>query len=155
MLTYINDESKRRATLTQLNRGESRHSLARAVFHGKRGELRQRYREGQEDQLGTLGLVVNMIVLWNTIYMTEALKQLKRQGYQILDDLVNQAISIIVQTNNASTAFLQRKLKLGFPRAARIMDEIEEMGIIGPQEGSKARKINITKEEWAEMQARR
>ena len=69
------------------------------------------------------------------------------------DDLVNQAISIIVQTNNASTAFLQRKLKLGFPRAARIMDEIEEMGIIGPQEGSKARKI--TKEEWAEMQARR
>ena len=46
-------------------------------------------------------------------------------------------------------------LKLGFPRAARIMDEIEEMGIIGPQEGSKARKINITKEEWAEMQARR
>ena len=71
------------------------------------------------------------------------------------DDLVNQAISIIVQTNNASTAFLQRKLKLGFPRAARIMDEIEDMGIIGPQEGSKARKINITKEEWAEMQARR
>lgn len=71
------------------------------------------------------------------------------------DDLVNQAISIIVQTNNASTAFLQRKLKLGFPRAARIMDEIEEMGIIGPQEGSKIRKINITKEEWAEMQARR
>lgn len=71
------------------------------------------------------------------------------------DDLVNQAISIIVQTNNASTAFLQRKLKLGFPRAARIMDEIEEMGIIGPQEGSKARKINITKEEWAEIQARR
>ena len=71
------------------------------------------------------------------------------------DDLVNQAISIIVQTNNASTAFLQRKLKLGFPRAARIMDEIEEMGIIGPQEGSKARKINITTEEWAEMQARR
>lgn len=71
------------------------------------------------------------------------------------DDLVNQAISIIVQTNNASTAFLQRKLKLGFPRAARIMDEIEEMGIIGPQEGSKARKINITKEEWDEMQARR
>lgn len=71
------------------------------------------------------------------------------------DDLINQAISIIVQTNNASTAFLQRKLKLGFPRAARIMDEIEEMGIIGSQEGSKARKINITKEEWAEMQARR
>ena len=71
------------------------------------------------------------------------------------DDLVNQAISIIVQTQNASTAFLQRKLKLGFPRAARIMDEIEEMGIIGPQEGAKPRQIKITAEEWAEMQARR
>jgi TnpA family transposase len=68
-LTYIDDEAKRRRTLTQLNRGEDRHKLARAVFHGKRGDLRQRYREGQEDQLGTLGLVVNMIVLWNTLYI--------------------------------------------------------------------------------------
>ena len=40
--------------------------MARAVFHGKRGELRQQYREGQEDQLGALGLVLNMIVLWNS-----------------------------------------------------------------------------------------
>ena len=63
-------------TLIQLNRGEGRHSLGRAVFHGKRGELRQRYREGQEDQLGALGLVVNMIVLWNTIYTEAALEQL-------------------------------------------------------------------------------
>ena len=63
-LTYIDDENRRRATLTQLNRGEGRHSLGRAVFHGKRGELRQRYREGQEDQLGALGLVLNVIVLW-------------------------------------------------------------------------------------------
>jgi TnpA family transposase len=51
-LTYIDDESKRRRTLTQFNRGEDRHKLARAVFHGKRGEPRQRYREGQQGQLG-------------------------------------------------------------------------------------------------------
>lgn len=70
------------------------------------------------------------------------------------DDLVNQAITIIVETGNASTAYLQRKLKLGFPRAARIMDDIEAMGIIGPQEGAKPRKINITKEEWYERQGR-
>jgi len=57
-LTYIDDESKRRRILTQLNRQEDRHKLARAVFHRKRDELRQRYREGQEDQLGALGLVV-------------------------------------------------------------------------------------------------
>ncbi|MEE9146074.1 MAG: Tn3 family transposase [Candidatus Tectomicrobia bacterium] len=80
MLAYIDDESYRRRILTQLNRGESRHSVARAVFHGQRGELRQRYREGQEDQLGALGLVVNAIVLWNTLYMESALKQLCNEG---------------------------------------------------------------------------
>ncbi|WP_235664422.1 transposase, partial [Pseudomonas amygdali] len=58
-----------------------RHSLAREVFHGKRGELFQRYREGQEDQLSALGLVVNMIVLWNTLYMDAILTQLRREGY--------------------------------------------------------------------------
>ncbi len=79
-LTYIDDEARRRRILTQLNRGESRHALARALFHGKRGELRQRYREGQEDQLGALGLVVNIIALWNTIYMDAALQQLRKEG---------------------------------------------------------------------------
>jgi TnpA family transposase len=49
MLRYIDDTAYRRRILTQLNRGESRHELARTIFHGKRGELRQRYREGQED----------------------------------------------------------------------------------------------------------
>jgi TnpA family transposase len=82
-LTYIADENKRRRTLTQLNRGEDRHKLARAVFHGKRGELRQRYREGQEDQLGALGLVVNIIILWNTLYINAALDQLAGEGYPI------------------------------------------------------------------------
>ncbi len=67
-LNFIDDEARRRGTLLQLNLGEGRHSLARDVFHGKRGELFQRYREGQEDQLNALGLVINMIVLWNTLY---------------------------------------------------------------------------------------
>ena len=65
MLAYVDDEHYRRRILRHLNRGESRHSVARAVFHGQRGELRQHYREGQEDQLGALRLVVNAIVLWN------------------------------------------------------------------------------------------
>jgi TnpA family transposase len=86
VLTYIDSEEKRRAILTQLNRGESRHSLAREVFHGKRGELRQQYREGQEDQLGSLGLVLNIIVLWNTIYMEAALGQLRRDGCPVHDE---------------------------------------------------------------------
>jgi TnpA family transposase len=82
-LTYLDDENKRRNTLTQLNRGEGRHSVARVVFHGKRGELRQTYREGQEDQLGSLGLVLNMIVLWNSIYMDAALDKLRGESYPV------------------------------------------------------------------------
>ncbi|GAB5106173.1 hypothetical protein EC2021H102_47800 [Escherichia coli] len=85
MLTYLDDENKRRRTLQQLNRGEGRHAVARNVFHGRRGELRQAYREGQEDQLGALGLVLNIIVLWNTIYMDAAIQQLRREGYPVLD----------------------------------------------------------------------
>ncbi len=59
--------------MTQLNRGEGRHSVARVICHGQRGKIRKRYREGQEDQLGALGLVTNAVVLWNTIYMQAAL----------------------------------------------------------------------------------
>lgn len=79
VLNYIDDQNRRRATLQQLNRTESRHSLARDVFHGKRGELRQRDRDGQEDRLGALGLVVNTIVLWNTVYMDAALAEIRRE----------------------------------------------------------------------------
>lgn len=93
-LTYIDDEAKRRGTLNQLNRGEGRHSVARAVFHGKRGELRQHYREGQEDQLGALGLVLNMIVLWNTVYMGAALNQL-RQNVARLSPLLHEHINML------------------------------------------------------------
>ena len=83
LLAYLDDETYRRRILLQLNRGEGRHSLARAVFHGRRGEVRQRYREGQEDQLGVLGLVVNMLVLWNTRYMDAALSHLHSIGTEV------------------------------------------------------------------------
>jgi len=94
-LNMLDDENRRRATLSQLNRGEGRHSVARAIFHGKRGELRQRYREGQEDQLGALGLVVNMIVLWNTIYIEAALEQLRKERFQIRDEDVGRLSPLI------------------------------------------------------------
>ncbi len=84
LLAYIDDESYRRRILNQINRGESRHAVARAIFFGQKGELRKQYREGQEDQLGALGLVVNMIVLWNTQYISLALDQLRRAGQLIV-----------------------------------------------------------------------
>jgi TnpA family transposase len=86
LLAYIDDEAYRRRILNQLNRGEGRHQLARVVFRGKRGELRERYREGQEDQLGALGLVVNAIILWNTIYMDAVLNQLRAEGFDVRDE---------------------------------------------------------------------
>ena len=85
LLDYCNDQPFRRRILTQLNRGESRHALARDVCHGHRGELRQRYREGQEEQLGALGLIVNAIVLYNTIYTQRALDHLAATGLQVND----------------------------------------------------------------------
>jgi TnpA family transposase len=86
LLNYVDNEDYRRRILTQLNRGEGRHAVARAVCHGQRGEIRKRYREGQEDQLEALGLVTNALVLWNTIYMQAAIDHLRQQGEEVLED---------------------------------------------------------------------
>jgi hypothetical protein len=86
LLEYACDEAFRRRILGQLNPHECCHRLARVVFHGKHGELRQRCREGQEDQLGALGLAVNVVVLWHTIYMDAALAQLRAEGVEVRDE---------------------------------------------------------------------
>ncbi len=86
LLNYIDDEDYRRRILNQLNRGEGRHSVARVICHGQHGEIRKRYREGQEDQLGALGLVTNAVVLWNTIYMQASLDHLRLQSYVIMEE---------------------------------------------------------------------
>lgn len=87
MLAFVDaDETYRRRIHTQLNTQESRHALARRIFHGKRGQLYQPYRQGQEDQLGALGLVLNMVVLWNTVYLDAIVKHLRRQGYPVRDE---------------------------------------------------------------------
>lgn len=86
LLNYIDDEDYRRRILTQLNRGEGRHAVARAICYGQRGEIRKRYREGQEDQLGALGLVTNAVVLWNTLYMQEALSWMRSNGEETEDE---------------------------------------------------------------------
>jgi len=62
------------------------------------------------------------------------------------DSLYTQALSIIVETGNASTTFLQRKLKIGYARAASLMDELESNGIISPQEGAKPRRVLLSGE---------
>ena len=75
-----------------MNRGESRHNLARTVFYGKKGKLHQAYREGQEDQLSALGLIVNTIIVWNTRYMQVAIEKLRNEG-EIINDADIQRLS--------------------------------------------------------------
>ena len=83
LLNFIDNKDYRRRILTQLNRGEGRHAIARVICHGQRGEIKKRYREGQEEQLGALGLVTNAVVLWNTLYMDAALNHMQDKGTDI------------------------------------------------------------------------
>ncbi len=71
------------------------------------------------------------------------------------DPLLMDAIGVVVEMGQASVSMLQRRLKLGYSRAARLVDQMEERGIVGPFEGSKPRSVTITREEWQEMQLRR
>ena len=102
-------------------------------------------------------------------YNEEILEHIERQAEQMdgkgggssgdpgedEDEMIEEAIDVIMDCRQASTSMLQRRLKVGYSRAARIIDQIEERGIIGPFEGSKPRQILISKEEWQEMKMRR
>ena len=70
------------------------------------------------------------------------------------DELLPSAIEVVLEMGQASVSMLQRRLKLGYGRAARLVDQMEEKGVVGPFEGSKPRQLLITKEQWQEMQHR-
>lgn len=65
-------------------------------------------------------------------------------------DIIDRAVDVLCDAGQASVSYLQRKLKLGYARAARIMDQLEELGVVGPYEGSKPRSVLVTKEMWAQ-----
>ena len=69
------------------------------------------------------------------------------------DEMLPKAIEVVIEAQSASTTLLQRKLKLGYARAARIIDALEERGIIGPYEGAKPRQVLVSKQQWYEMNA--
>jgi len=83
VLDYIDDPERRRRILIQLNRQEYRHQLARRICHGNRGELTKGYREGQEETLGALGLMLNVIAFWNATYMQATIDTMKAEGHAI------------------------------------------------------------------------
>jgi len=65
--------------------------------------------------------------------------------------LYDEAVRIVIETNQASVSILQRRMRLGYTRAARMIDMMEQEGFVGPFEGSKARKILIDREAWLEQ----
>lgn len=86
LLSFVDDEAYRRRVLIQLNRHEKRHNLAREIFHGDQGQVRKCYREGQEDQLGALGLVLNAVALWDTQYLDQSVRQLREEGEDVREE---------------------------------------------------------------------
>ena len=88
LLQFVSDDGYRRLIGAQLNVTEARHRIARKIFFGQRGELRQHYREGMEDQLGAPGLALNAVVLFNTLYIDAAVKHLAASGFPVTDNLV-------------------------------------------------------------------
>jgi len=86
ILRTIDDPVFRRRILTQLNHTELRHRLGRRIHHGERGEIRSPLQQGQEEQLGALGLALNAVAHWNAIYMQEALQQVRTDGMDVRDD---------------------------------------------------------------------
>lgn len=75
------------------------------------------------------------------------------EGGEDSDEMLPKAIEVVVEAQMASTTLLQRRLRLGYARAARLVDELESRGIVGPFEGSKPRKVLISKQQWLEMNA--
>ena len=73
-------------------------------------------------------------------------------GDDEVDELLSAAVEVVLETGQASVSMLQRRLKLGYSRAARLVDQMEAQGIVGPFEGSKPRQLLITREKWQEMQ---
>jgi Tn3 transposase DDE domain len=86
ILAAATEESYRRDIKGLRNLHEERHGLAEKIFHGKKGELYQRYHRGMEAQLSGLGLIVNCVTLWNTRYTDAAINQLRAQGYPIREE---------------------------------------------------------------------
>lgn len=98
VLSYVANEPYRRQIKAMRNLQEGRHELARRIFHGRKGHLRQAYREGMENQMGALGLVVNAVTLWNTIYLNDILDKLRADGHHI--DPADQArLSAYIRTH--------------------------------------------------------
>jgi S-DNA-T family DNA segregation ATPase FtsK/SpoIIIE len=88
------------------------------------------------------------------VYNEEVLKDPSRSGSVNTekDDLYDEAVRVVIESNQASVSILQRRMRLGYTRAARMIDMMEEGGIVGPYEGSKPRRLLVDRDEWLKKQ---
>ncbi len=116
ILTVIDDEDMRRDIKGIRNLQEGRHALAEKVFHGRKSQVFQRYYAGMEDQLGALGIVLNCLVLWSTVYIDDALNQLRAQGYLVRDEDVARLSPFISKHLNVHGRYSFHRPELGAGR---------------------------------------
>lgn len=88
--------------------------------------------------------------LSETVGVKGAPKELDSDEIDDSDPMLEEAVEAVVELGQASTSLLQRKLRVGYARAGRLIDTMEQMGIVGPHQGSKSREVLITKQEWIE-----
>ncbi|MCM8763328.1 MAG: hypothetical protein NC829_03055 [Candidatus Omnitrophica bacterium] len=88
------------------------------------------------------------------VYDEEIFKESKTAGFAEgeKDDLYDEAVRLVMETGQASVSILQRRMRLGYTRAARLIDAMEQAGLVGPYEGSKPRKILADRKEWLKQQ---
>jgi S-DNA-T family DNA segregation ATPase FtsK/SpoIIIE len=87
-----------------------------------------------------------------TVDLTQPPGDENGKGDEDLDELFYEAVKLVVETQQASVSLIQRKLKVGYARAARLVDQMEERGFVGPFEGTKPREVLVTREQWLMMQ---
>ena len=138
LLSYVDDDTYRRRVLVQLNRHERRHNLARKIFYGQRGEVRKRYREGQEDQLGALGLVVNAVALWTSFYLDRAAKHLRDEGEEVREEDLARVSPLVREHVHVLGRYqftLEESVAEGGVRPLRDPTDIDEYELWVPEPG--------------------
>ncbi len=136
LLSYVDDDAYRRRVLVQLNRHEKRHNVARKIFYGQRGEVRKRYREGQEDQLGALGLVVNAVALWTSFYLNRAVEHLREQGEEVREEDLARVSPLVREHVHVLGRYrftLEESVAEGGVRPLRNPAEIDEYELTAPE----------------------
>ncbi len=119
ILRLADEPGYRRQIKVQANLQEGPHALARKVFHGRAGQLYQRYQDGLEDQIGALGLVLNALVLFNRRYMDAAVNQLRADGFDVRDEDVARLLAVRAAPHqHARPAFLPAPPPARRPAAA-------------------------------------